>query len=100
MNDADLDRLLRAAALTKADAGPEAPFGFATRVVGLWRAQTEAASLGVTRLLRRVAATAAAIIVVATAGAYFEALRNRENSEPFANDFAIADSAIQEEILP
>jgi hypothetical protein len=100
MKDAELDRLLRAAALTKEGAGPEAPFGFDTRVVALWRAQAAAASLGVTRLLRRVAVMAAAIIVVATAGAYFEALRNRENSEPFANDFAIADSAIQDEILP
>jgi hypothetical protein len=100
MKDADLERLLRAAALTKGGAGPEAPFGFDTRVVALWRAQAEAASLGVTRLLRRVAVTAAAITVVATAGAYLEALRNRESSEPFANDFAIADSAIQNEIPP
>jgi hypothetical protein len=98
--DLDLDRLLRMAALRKDDAPPEMPFGFDTRVVALWRAQADAASLGLARLLRRVALTALAVIIVAAAGAYIQADQDRENSEPFANEFAIADSAIQEEIGP
>jgi hypothetical protein len=36
---------------------------------------------------------------VAGAGAYREAGQNRESSEPVANEFAIADSAIQDEFL-
>jgi hypothetical protein len=98
MNDTELDRLLRAAALSKQDAPPETPFGFDTRVVALWRTQADAASVGLARLLRRVALTASAVIIVAAAGVYIQADRDRENSEPFANEFAIADSAIQEEI--
>jgi hypothetical protein len=99
MNE-DVDRLLRAAALSKEDAPAEMPFGFDTRVVAQWRAQAGVASVGITRLLRRVALVAAAIVVIAGAGAYIEAEQNRETGEPFANDFAIADVAIQDEIGP
>lgn len=98
MNDTELDRLLRTAALSKDSTAPAMPFGFDTRVVALWRTQADVASLGLARLLRRVALTAVAVIIVAAAGAYIQADRDRENSEPFANEFAIADSAIQEEI--
>jgi len=100
MNDSDLDRLLRTAALAKRDVAPEMPFGFDTRVIALWRTQADASSLGVTRFLRRVALTAVAIVVVAGAGAYIQADRDRESSEPFANEYAIADTAIQDEIGP
>ena len=99
MKDVDLDRLLRAAS-TKEDAPAEMPFGFDTRVIAQWRAQLDAASLGMTRLLRRVALAALAIIIGAAAGAYLEADRNGESNEPFANEFAIADTAIQDEIAP
>jgi hypothetical protein len=94
--DGKIDRLLRAAALAKEEAPLDAPFGFDTRVVALWRAK-EAASLGLARLVRRVALIAVAVAVVAGAGAYREAGQNRESSEPVANEFAIADSAIQDE---
>jgi len=100
MNDSNLDRLLRTAVLAKRDAAPEMPFGFDTRVIALWRSQTDASSLGVTRFLRWVALTAVAIVVVAGAGAYIQADRDRESSEPFANEYAIADTAIQDEIGP
>ena len=40
-----------------------------------------------------------AVAVVATAGAYREAGQSRESNEPLANEFAIADSAIQDEFL-
>jgi hypothetical protein len=97
--DGQIDRLLRSAALTDEDVSLEAPFGFDTRVVALWRAKEEATSLSLARLVRRVALAAAAVTIVSAAGAYFESNQSRESSEPFANEFAIADSAIQDEFL-
>jgi hypothetical protein len=97
--DGKIDRLLRAAALAKEETPLDAPFGFDTRVVALWRAKDKAALLGLARLVRRVALIAIAVAVVAGAGAYREAGQNRESSEPVANEFAIADSAIQDEFL-
>jgi hypothetical protein len=96
----DVDRLLRAAALSKEDAPAEMPFGFDTRVVAHWRAGAGAASVGLARLLRQVALAAAAIMIIAGTAAYIEAEQNRETGEPFANDFAIAAVAIQDEIGP
>jgi hypothetical protein len=93
MRDVDLERLMRAAARSQADAPPEMPFGFDTRVVAQWRAQAD----GLTRLLRRIAYTAAAVIVFASAGAYIETERDGDTDEPFTNEFAIADATIQEE---
>jgi hypothetical protein len=95
--DGKIDRLLRAAALAKEEAPLDAPFGFETRVVALWHAKEKAASLGLARLVRRVALIAIAVAVVAGAGAYREAGQSRESNEPLANEFAIADSAIQDE---
>lgn len=101
MNEVDgkIARLLRSAALISEDALLEAPFGFDTRVVALWRAREQAASLSLARFIRRVALAAAAVTIVASAGAYRESNQNLESSEPFANEFAIADSAIQDEFL-
>ena len=99
MKDVDLDRLLRAAASQK-DAPAEMPFGFDTRVLAQCRAQTDTSSVGLTRLVRRVALMAVGIIVVAAAGAYIETDRTHESNEPFANEFAIADAAIQDAIEP
>ncbi len=99
MNDVDLDRLLRSAAQVRDEKQLEAPFGFDTRVVAQWRTREEAAALTLARLIRRVALVAAAVTIVATAGAYRESNQNLEKSEPFANEFAIADSAIQDEFL-
>src|SRR5207237_5027995 len=64
-----IDRLLRAAALTKEEASLDAPFGFDTRIVSLWRAKEKAASLSLARLVRRVALIAVAVAVIAGAGA-------------------------------
>jgi len=99
MNDVDLDRLLRSAAQMRDDVPTEAPFGLDTRIVALWRNNGNGATLGLTRLVRRVVLIAAAVVVVAAAGAYREASQNRETNELFANEFAIADSAIQDEFL-
>ena len=98
--DSHLDRLLRAAAAAPDDSSAEAPFGFATRVVALWRGDTgpsrEANALK--RLVRNVAITAAAVSLVATVAAYQQISDGEELDEPLANDYAIADSAIQTDL--
>src|SRR6266699_2809528 len=92
----DLDRLLRAAAQSKDEAPTEMPFGFDTRVISLSRRNGNGAAFG--EFLRRVAFTAAAVIVLAIAGAYFEFNRNGDAIAVSGNEFAIADSAIQDEV--
>jgi hypothetical protein len=49
------------------------------------------------QLLRRVAVLSMAVIVISTVAAIREANQSREIRESFANEFAIADSAIQDE---
>ena len=97
--DLALQRLLRSAAGSEA-APAEAPFGFDTRVVALWRAGGSAPPNGIARLVRQVAIIATAVIVVSAAAAYREVSRTNERSEPFANEFAIADFEIQDEFSP
>jgi hypothetical protein len=100
--DAELDRLLRAAANASGPTTPEAPYGFETRVVALWRAAngqaTDAAEL--TRFLRTIGVVAAAVLVLASAGAYRQFNENEQRSAPQTNEYAIADSAIQTEFTP
>ncbi|MEP7015021.1 MAG: hypothetical protein ABI925_06255 [Verrucomicrobiota bacterium] len=100
MDDPIVDRLLRSAALARQDAPIEAPFGFDTRVVALWRGLEKTEGIGLARLLRRVAIVAAAITIITAAGVYREASKDNEDSEPFGNEFVIADSAIQSEFSP
>jgi hypothetical protein len=94
--DVDLDRLLRSAAQAKDEAPVEMPFGFDTRVVALSRRNGNGAAFGA--LLRRVALTAAGVILLATAGAYLEFNRNGDAIATSGNEFAIADSVIQDEV--
>jgi hypothetical protein len=98
MKKDEIDRLLRSAAKTGEEHSAAMPFGFDTRVVALWRAATPNGN-GVMRLLRRVAVVSAAVIVVSTVAAIREASQSREIRESLANEFAIADSAIQDEFL-
>jgi hypothetical protein len=98
MKDADLDRLLHSAAGAKEEAPIEPPFGFDTRVVALWRANGNGAVRGLSGLVRRVALIAGAVIVIATAGTFRVINQSRDINGPFANEFAIADSAIQDEV--
>jgi hypothetical protein len=98
MEEEKIDRLLRSAALGSEDVSATVPFGFDTRVIALWRSSPNESN-GLTRLVRRVALLAAAVIVVATAGAFRELNRSRDIGEPFGNEFAIVDSAIQDEFL-
>jgi hypothetical protein len=49
------------------------------------------------QMLRRVAVLSIAVIVISTIAAIREANQSREIRESFTNEFAIADSAIQDE---
>jgi hypothetical protein len=97
MKDVDLNRLLKSAAQTGEGDSIEMPFGFDTRVVALWRGIGSGAARGLSVLLRRIALVATTVIVVASAGVYHQINQTRELSEPSANEFAIADSVIQDE---
>lgn len=100
--DPGLDRLLRSAAKAEEPAAPEAPFGFATRVIAAWRADhgpaNDAAEL--TRFVRRIGAVALAVLALASAGAYRQFNENEQRITPQTNEYAIADSAIQTEFSP
>ena len=98
MKNEHIDRLLRSAAQGDEEVPAEMPFGFDTRVVALWRA-TLPPGEGVMQLLRRVAVLSAAVIVVSTIAAVREANQSREIRESLTNEFAIADSVIQDEFL-
>jgi hypothetical protein len=96
MKSDNIDRLLRSAAQTGEEHPAAMPFGFDTRVVALWRAALPPGN-GVMQLLRRVAVLSTAVIVVSTVAAVREGNRSREIRESLTNEFAIADSAIQDE---
>jgi len=96
MKNEHIDRLLRSAAQADKEVPAAMPFGFDTRVVALWRAGVPKAN-GVMQLLRHMAMVSIAIIVISTIAAIREANQSREIRESFANEFAIADSAIQDE---
>ena len=96
MKNKQIDRLLQSAAQADEDIPAAMPFGFDTRVVALWRAGMPKAN-GMMQLLRRVAVLSIAVIVISTVAAIREANQSREIRESFANEFAIADSAIQDE---
>ena len=96
MKNEQIDRLLQSAAQADEEVAAEMPFGFDTRVVALWRAGAPKAN-GVMQLLRRVAVLSIAVIVISTIAAIREANQSREIRESFTNEFAIADSAIQDE---
>ena len=98
MKDHKIDRLLRSAAQVREEVPAAMPFGFDTRVVALWRAGAPRAN-GVMALLQRVAALSAVVIVISTVAAVREANQSREIGESLNNDYAIADSAIQDEFL-
>lgn len=96
MKKENIDRLLRSAAQTGDESPAAMPFGFDTRVVALWRAALPTAN-GVMQLVRRVAVLSAAVIVISTIAAVREANQSREIRESLTNEFAIVDSAIQDE---
>ena len=97
--DPDLDRLLRSAATAAEPSAPEAPYGFETRVVALWRAGNGRSNdvVELARFLRRIGAVAFTVLVLASAGAYRQFNENEARATPQTNEYAIADSAIQTE---
>jgi hypothetical protein len=98
MKDHQVDRLLRSAARAGDEAPAEMPFGFDTRVVALWsRSRESAKPNGIASLLRRVALLSAAVIAISTLAAVRELKQSQEQSNDFTNEFAIADTAIQDE---
>lgn len=96
MKDHKIDRLLRSAAQVREEEPSSMPFGFDTRVIALWRAALPTAN-SVMSLVRRVALLSAAVIVISTIAAVREASQSRDIGESFTNEFAIADTAIQDE---
>ena len=98
MKNDKIDRLLRSAAQMGEEYPVAMPFGFDTRVVALWRAATPKGN-GMMQLLRRVAVLSIVVIVASTIAAVREANQSREVQESLTNEFAIADSAIQDEFL-
>src|SRR3977135_3715492 len=97
--DAHLDRLLRSAAAAAELPAHEAPYGFETRMLALWRAGRGEATDGaeLTRFLRRIGAVALAVLALASAGAYQQFSENEARATAQTNEYAIADSAIQTE---
>ena len=94
----NLKRLLHSAAQVGDDAPIEVPFGFDTRVVAQWRAGLPNGNHGLARFIQRVAGVAVFAIIISTAAMIYETDRDRESSEPYGNEFAIADSAIESEL--
>ena len=96
MKDHEIDRLLQSAAQARDQVPAKMPFGFDTRVVALWRA-VAAKPNGIASLLQRVALLSAAVIAISTFAAVREIKQSREQYNDFTNEFAIADTAIQDE---
>jgi hypothetical protein len=96
MKDHEIDRLLRSAAQASGEVSAEMSFGFDTRVVALWRAAMLKPN-GVGLLVRRVALLSAAVIAVSTLATLREARQSREQYNTLTNEYAIADTAIQDE---
>jgi len=96
MKNHGIDRLLQSAAQATGEAPAEMPFGFDTRVVALWRA-SRGKSNGVASLLRRVALLSAAVIAISTLAAVREIKQSQDRYNDLTNEFAIADTAIQDE---
>ncbi len=96
MKDQEIDRLLRSAAQAREKVPAELPFGFDTRVVALWRGLA-AKPNGIASLLRRVALLSAVVIAISTLAALREIKQSQEQYNDVTNEFAIADTAIQDE---
>lgn len=98
--DLSLQRLLRAAAKAKgiSDSPASMPLGFDTRVVALSRSNHANGGNGILRLVRRVAVIAGIILVVGGTASFREIRAVEDIAEPTSNDYAIADTAIEDEL--
>ena len=95
MKDQEIDRLLRSASKSSDQAPAEMPFGFDTRLVAQWR-ELGAKPNGISSLLRRVALLSSGVIIISTLAAVRELKQSQDQSNDFTNEFAIADTAIQD----
>lgn len=99
-DDSTLQRLLRAAAKTESNSESPAsmPFGFDTRVVALSRTNHVNGPNGIVRLVGRVAVLAGIILVVGGTASFREIRAVEDIAEATSNDYAIADTAIEDEL--
>jgi hypothetical protein len=98
--DSHLQRLLNLAATAKEeDIGDGAPFGFDTKVLANWRAVRKNENGELMRFVRRVALVAIAITVLGGAAAYRQLDESDDLNEPLTNDYAMADSVIESQLL-
>ncbi|HZS17356.1 MAG TPA: hypothetical protein VFA51_05420 [Candidatus Udaeobacter sp.] len=95
MKDHQIDRLLRSASKGSDQAPAEMPFGFDTRVIAQWR-KLGVKPNGISSLLRRVALLSSCVIIISTLAAIRELKQSQDQSNDFTNEFAIADTAIQD----
>ena len=95
----DLNRLLRSAATAEEPLSPEVPYGFETRVIALWRAGgafvNDTAELS--GFVRRIGLGALAVALITSVSVYRQFSEDETRIAPNANEYAIADSAIQTE---
>lgn len=97
--DTHLTRLLKIAATAKEESETEAPFGFDTRIVARWREMTRNDHGDLTRFVRRVALIAIAITIIGGVATYRQINEDDETGEPLTNDYALVDSAIQNQLV-
>jgi len=95
--DDALHRLFRSAAQVPEEHEASVPFGFDTRVVALWRAGNGNGVNGIARLVRRVAVLAAFVILISSAASYHELQEAQDTVDSASNEYAIADTAIENE---
>ena len=92
-----LQRLLKSAAQVPEEQEFSAPFGFDTRIVAQWRASNGNGVNGIARLVRRVAVLAAFVILISSAASYHELQEAQDTVDIASNEYAIADTAIENE---
>ncbi len=97
--DTHLVRLLKWAAAAPDQTPVEAPFGFDTRIVARWREMKGNNNGDLVRFVRRVALAAIAITVLGGLATYRQVAEDDEIGEPLTNDYALVDSAIQNQLL-
>lgn len=97
--DTRLMKLLKIAARTKDEAPGEIPFGFETRILAKWREIRSDGSAEVARFVRRIALGAIVVTLFGAAIGYQQLRDEEETDEPLANDYALVDSTIQNQLL-
>ena len=76
--DTHLMRLLTLAAAAKEESAIEAPFGFDTRIVALWREMKSNGNGDLTRFVRRIALVAIVITILGGLGTYSQVNQDDE----------------------